>query len=143
MGKADAVQPEGPSTQTNSALIAALKHLEQAPSAESRASVYAATLAARFLVPLRNERDPTIEPGNPLRVVVFHGDLGEELPVFTDWDAAWLWPGNERAPSFAVMTGPRVFQMALRLEIALVLINPHGPLGLRVNRAAIAMLSEG
>jgi len=140
---ADAVKPERPSTPTNPALVAALERLEAAQSADSRASVYAATLAARFLVPLRNERDPTTEPGTPLRVVVFHGELGEELPVSTDWDAAWLWPGNERAASFAVMTGPRVFQMARQLDAALVLINPHGPLGLRINKAAIARLAEG
>src|SRR5436189_811628 len=134
-----AMPPERPSTPTNPDLIAALERLEQGDSADSRASVYAAALEALFLVPLRNERDPTAEPGTPLRVVVIHGDFGEELLVFTDWDAAWKWPGNERAPSFAVMTGPRVFQMAHKLDIALVLINAWGPIGLRVNKAAIAM----
>ena len=105
--------------------------------------MYAATLAARFLVPLRNEGDPNTEPGIPLRVVVFHNERGEDLPVFTDWEAAWLWPGNVRAASFAVVSGPGLFKMARKLDAARVLINPHGPLGLEINKAAIAMLAEG
>jgi hypothetical protein len=126
---------------TNPEVIRAIREVAAEDTPASHRALYTALLASQLLVPTQNAAEST--PAERSQFAVVHFGDSEALPVFTDWDAVALWPDRAVPAQFMVFRGQGVFILARRIDVQHVLINPSGPIGIRIDSMDIRILGDG